>query len=95
MSALKESFTFHVSQMNTRMEFDLTFNTSTYDTKLIDLVATDLLTNNSSLLDSLMPFSVKSVNIAIVTPMPIIGVGNVSLSSTLFVLCFTCIRSHK
>ncbi|KAJ4706604.1 Retrovirus-related Pol polyprotein from transposon TNT 1-94 [Melia azedarach] len=45
--------------------------------------ATDHMTSNPSLLDSLMTSNVKSVQVANGTPMPISGAGNVSFSSTL------------
>ncbi|RVW88049.1 hypothetical protein CK203_044448 [Vitis vinifera] len=44
---------------------------------------TDHMTSHSSLLDSLMPLSIKSVQVANGTPMSILGVGNVSLSPRL------------
>ena len=41
------------------------------------------MTSHSSLLDSVMPLSIKSIQVANGTPMSILGVGNVSLSPRL------------
>ncbi|MFU0443527.1 hypothetical protein ACMBCN_01855, partial [Candidatus Liberibacter asiaticus] len=50
----------------------------------MDLGATDHMTSNSSLFESLTPSCVKSIQVANGAPMSILGAGNVSLSLTFF-----------
>ena len=61
----------------------LFFISAATNTWVIDLGATDHMTSNPSLLNSLISLSVKSVQVANGTPMPISGSGSVSISSTL------------
>lgn len=63
--------------------FGLVVFSATTNTWNIDSRATDHMTSNASLFDSLIPSHVKSVQVANGTSMPISGSGNVSPSSSL------------
>ena len=62
------------------------------NTWVTDLRAIDHMNSNSSLLDSLMPLPIKSIQIANGTLILILGAKNVSLTfpHTLHVFCFSC-----
>ena len=63
--------------------FGLFFIYAATNTWVIDLGATDHMIRNHSLLNSLISSPVKSVQVSNGTPMPILGFGSVSCSSTL------------
>jgi transposase InsO family protein len=75
---------FHVTRASPKEgNSGLAFISAATNTWVIDSGATDHMTSYSSLIDSLIPSPIKSVQVANGTPMPISGYGNVSLSSSL------------
>ena len=78
------SFASHVTQVSLEEgNSGLFFISASTNTWVIDSRAIDHMTSNPSLLNSLIPSHVKSVQVANGTPMPISGSRNVSFSSTL------------
>ena len=78
------SFTSHVTRVSLKEgNSNLFFISAATNTWVIDSGATDHMNSNPSLLNSLIPSPVKSVQVDNGTPMPISGSRNVSFSSTL------------
>ena len=73
----------HVARLSQVDDSQVAFLSSTNETWVIDSGATDHMTSNTSLISPLRSSSVKTVQVANGTPMPITGTGTVSLSPTL------------